>query len=446
MSDRVGQQLGNYHLVQLLGRGGFAEVYLGEHRRLGTRAAIKVLYTKVTNAEEGEFLNEARTIAHLEHPNIVRILDFDVQDGTPFLVMGYAPHGTLRNRHPKGTRLSLTTTIGYVKQTALALQYAHDKNIIHRDIKPENILLGRYDELLLSDFGIALLAQSSRLQSTQEVVGTAYYMAPEQLQGKPRFASDQYALAVVAYEWLSGERLFHGSFIEIYSQHLSVPAPSLREKVPTIPAEINQIILTALAKDPTQRFSSVKAFATAFEQAGQMQSSFPIPTLEQKLAQQELTSESSPLVTGTDIAPLSKSFALADRATILKKPNEGALPKRGRGISRRTAIFGLVTVVLVGGGTWVILSERPVVTQAILLFKYNDYPGIVYAVAWSPDGKRIASGSSDNTVQVWNAVDGSSPYIYNGHSNAVYTVAWSRDSKGIASSSYDSTVQIWQAP
>src|SRR5207253_11229950 len=155
---------------------------------------------------------EARTIAHLEHPHIVRILDFGIEGKTPFLVMSYAPNGTLRQRHPKGAVLPMMTIVSYVKQIADALQYAHDEKLIHRDIKPENMLIGRRNEVLLSDFGIALLAQSSRLQSTQEVVGTAFYMSPEQLQGKPRFASDQYSLGIVAYEWLCGTRPFQGTF------------------------------------------------------------------------------------------------------------------------------------------------------------------------------------------------------------------------------------------
>ncbi len=185
----------------MLGRGGFAEVYLGEHVRLKTQAALKVLHTRLSDKDEESFLLEAQTIARLEHPHIVRVLDFDVQEGIPFLVMSYAQGGSLRQRHPKGTILPLPTIVDYMKQVTNALQYAHDEKFIHRDLKPENMLLGRHQEVLLSDFGIALLAQTSRLQSTQEVVGTAYYMAPEQFQGKPRLASDQYALGVIIYEW-----------------------------------------------------------------------------------------------------------------------------------------------------------------------------------------------------------------------------------------------------
>ncbi len=138
MADRVGQQLGNYRLSRLLGKGGFAEVYLGEHVYLKTPAAIKLLQTKVANEEDLQaFLKEAQTIAQLVHPHIVRVLDFGVDGETPFLVMDYAVGGTLRQRHPRGTQLPLTTIVSYIKQVAEALQYAHEEKFVHRDVKAE---------------------------------------------------------------------------------------------------------------------------------------------------------------------------------------------------------------------------------------------------------------------------------------------------------------------
>jgi serine/threonine protein kinase len=119
MADRVGQQLGNYRLIRLLGRGGFAEVYLGEHIRLKTQSAIKVLRTQLSDNDVEGFLNEAQTIAHLEHPHIVRVFDFDVIEGVPFLFMSYAPNGTLRQRHPKGTRLPPETIVEIATQQVL---------------------------------------------------------------------------------------------------------------------------------------------------------------------------------------------------------------------------------------------------------------------------------------------------------------------------------------
>ena len=276
MPELVGQQLGNYRLTHFLGSGGYAEVYLGEHIRLNSQAAIKVLRARLVSSEEVEiFQNEGRIIAGLIHPHIVRVFDFDVEKDIPFMVMDYALNGNLRKRHPKGTRINLATVLPYVKQVAEALQYAHDRHFIHRDIKPENMLLGRNNEVLLSDFGTALVVQSTGYQSTlQEVVGTVTYMAPEQFQGKARPASDQYALAVVVYEWLSGEQPFRGTSTEIAMQHSINPPPPLREKVPTIAPQVEQVIMKALSKDYHQRYPRVRDFAEALEQASQVDMSF----------------------------------------------------------------------------------------------------------------------------------------------------------------------------
>src|SRR6266436_4324491 len=273
MADRVGQQLGNYRLVHLLGRGNFSEVYLGKHIHLNTLAAIKVLYAQLANHGMEGFLTEARTIARLRHPHIIQVLDFGVEAQTPFLVMDYAPGGNLRQRHPKGTLLPLDTVLTYVMQVAQALQYAHQEKLIHRDIKPENMLLGRDNELLLSDFGLAIIAPSSRQEQAEDRSGTMAYMSPEQLQGKPRPASDQYALGVVVYEWLCGNRPFHGSPIKIAMQQLSMPPASLREQAPELPAAVEEVVLRALATEPRLRFACVQDFANALQQAAQQAAS-----------------------------------------------------------------------------------------------------------------------------------------------------------------------------
>lgn len=269
MANRVGQQLGNYHLVQLLGEGGFADVYLGEHMHLGTQAAIKVLRTRLAQPDIEQFHKEARTSASLDHPHIIRVLDYGVDDALPFLVMSYAPNGTLRKRHPRGVRLPLNMVVSYITDIASALAYTHARKLIHRDIKPENLLVGRNGEILLSDFGIALVAQSTHTQGSYDIAGTVAYMAPEQLQSHPRPASDQYSLAIVVYEWLSGDRPFSGSFMELVAKHNFVPPPPLSEQVPNIPPEVERVVMTALAKDPQQRFATITAFATALAQASQ---------------------------------------------------------------------------------------------------------------------------------------------------------------------------------
>jgi tetratricopeptide (TPR) repeat protein len=261
----TGQQLGNYRLISLLGAGGFAEVYLGRHIYLNTQAAIKVMSAQLTNADIEQFRIEASNLAQLMHPNIVRVLDFGLERRTPFIVMDYAPNGNLRQRYPRGVPLPPTTILPYVKQIASALQYAHESQLIHRDIKPENMLLGRNEQALLSDFGLAVMAQSSRDLTTREIAGTIAYMAPEQLQGKPRRASDQYSLGVVIYEWLSGDRLFSGTTVEIVTQHISAPPPPLRARVSTISPSVEQVVCKALEKDAQKRFASVQEFAQEFE-------------------------------------------------------------------------------------------------------------------------------------------------------------------------------------
>src|SRR5207247_9585083 len=271
VTNRLGQQFGNYRLVSLLGQGGYAEVYLGQHVRLNQQAAIKVLHAHLSGVEAEHFQQEAQTIATLVHPGIVRVFEYDVQDGVPFLVMDYAPNGSLRQRYPKGSLVPLPVIVSSVKQVAAALQYAHEQKFIHRDVKPENMLVGRHQEVLLSDFGIATIAHStsSLSASAEGTSGTLAYMAPEQIEGHSRPASDQYALGLVVYEWLCGERPFEGSVSELIAQHLSMPPPPLRERMPDIPAEVEQVVLQALAKDPKARFASVAAFASALEQASQ---------------------------------------------------------------------------------------------------------------------------------------------------------------------------------
>ena len=267
--DRLGQQMGEYRLLHMLGQGAFGAVYLAEHVHDGSQAAVKLLQVRLTHIEDFKaFLNEARTI-RLRHPHIVPLLDFGLNgENQPFLVMEYAAGGTLRDRHAKGSRLPLPTIVSYAQQVASALQYAHERRVIHRDVKPENMLVRADGTLLLSDFGIATVAHSSHSVNLQQGIGgTLPYMAPEQIQGKPRPSSDQYTLAIVVYEWIAGQRPFQGTAVEIAMQHAMTVPPPLLELVPTLPKNVEQVVLKALAKDPKERFGSIKQFAQALQAA-----------------------------------------------------------------------------------------------------------------------------------------------------------------------------------
>jgi len=375
VADRVGQQFGNYRLVSLLGQGGYAEVYLGQHVRLSLQAAIKVLHAYLSGSEAEHFQQEAETIAKLTHPSIVRVLDFDVQEGVPFLVMDYAPNGSLRWRYPKGSVVPPPQIVSSVKQVAAALQYAHEQKFIHRDVKPENMLISRHEEVLLSDFGLVALAHSSASLSTQEAVGTLTYMAPEQIEGHPRAASDQYALGVVVYEWLCGSRPFEGSATEVMVQQLTMPPPPLHEKVATIPLGIEQVVLRALAKEPKERFASVRDFAVALEDASQHASSStalipgeqltPDVPADAAVATVSVPNEASLALVASSASPetppnpdtppglagnaaLTATTPVAEEVPLLPRP---ARPQRWRSIAGLPAalLIGLVVLVVAAG-------------------------------------------------------------------------------------------------
>src|SRR5258708_5177053 len=218
MIDLVGHQLGNYRVLRLLGRGGFANVYLGEQVHLKNNAALKVVRAAFTEEQSAALLQEARILVSLRHPHIVRVRDFAVEAGTAYLVLEYAPGGTLRTLCPRGTRLPLATMLRVVKQVVSALQYAHDQGLIHRDVKPENLLLGPQGEILLSDF------------------------CPPPFQGTP---------------------------VTVAMQQLSPPPPALRPQLPDLSPAVDEVVLRALAIEPEQRFACVHDLGTALERAVQ---------------------------------------------------------------------------------------------------------------------------------------------------------------------------------
>ncbi len=440
MADRLGQHLGNYRLVSLLGQGGSASVYLGQHVRFNQQAAIKVLHAHLSSIEAEHFHQEAETIAQLSHPSIIRVLDFDVQDGVPFLVIDYAPMGSLRQRYPKGSLVPLPIIVSSVKQVGEALQYAHEQKFIHRDVKPENMLLGRRQEVLLSDFGIATIAHntSSINVGADGTSGTLAYMAPEQIEGHPRPASDQYALGVVVYEWLCGERPFEGSVSEVMAQHLSVPPLPLHARMPEIPLEIEQVVLRALSKDPKARFASVIDYSKALEQASQralsstakypdeqvnakgydtvlvepgrsklqtestLSADLPVGTIEPTIYPGSSTppKHNKPHYGATAETP-HQGQLIAPTASVVSPPLEPTMPvkPKARRVSRTTAglLIGLVVVIIAGG----ILGSLSLLTHFGVLGTHsgNNASTIVSGGTWTQGygdpSSLIPNGSSD---------------------------------------------------
>ena len=282
-----GQQLSHYQLVRLLKSGGMGEVYLAVDTLLHRQVAIKVIHTDTLRYAETDvakdaarlFLREAQAIAQLDQTNILPLYDSGEQrvDGTAlmYMVMPYRQAGSLADW--KRTRfgeqlLPLAAVERIVRQAAFALQHAHDRHIIHQDVKPSNFLVhGDADHpsrlhLQLADFGVARFTMMT--SESQVIRGTPTYMAPEQWDGHPVPATDQYALAVMAYELLTGSPPFVGNgYQQLWHQHSHLPPTPPSMLNPTVPQELDAVFLRALEKNPERRFSSVSAFAHAFQRA-----------------------------------------------------------------------------------------------------------------------------------------------------------------------------------
>lgn len=280
-------QNGRYRLLRLIGQGAMGQVYLAQDRRIDRQVAIKVILSGMLPYPGDEaaqdairlFHREAQTIARLNHPHILPLFDFDEgsSDGsTPmYMVMPYCPEGSfadwLQQRRERGL-LAPRVVVQLVIQAADALQYAHDHGVIHRDVKPANFLIHSNrnapdcPDLLLADFGVAKLSAAAT-RSGPNIRGTPIYMSPEQWSGAPVPATDQYALAIMAYDLLTGRTPFQGSGTEVMYQHLTAQPEPPRAFNPQLPPAVDAVILRALAKDPSQRFPSISDFARALQQA-----------------------------------------------------------------------------------------------------------------------------------------------------------------------------------
>ena len=270
MDQRIGTQLGNYWIVEVIARGAYGLVYRAEHVHLGHSVAIKFLHAYLhTPQQQASFRQEAQTLAKLRHPHIVRLHDFGI-DESPYLVSEYAPGGSLRDHLAQQAPqpLPLRAARPILAHIGHALAYIHSQGIIHRDLKPENILFDRDGRALLADFGLAKVKRTVSASSAASLVGlgTPPYMAPEQFQGKgePLPQSDQYALGCIAYELLTGQLPFTADNIGAYGfQHLYALPEPLRLHNPMLSPRIEHAVLTALAKHPAERYATVEAFLVA---------------------------------------------------------------------------------------------------------------------------------------------------------------------------------------
>ena len=263
---------GQYAVEREIGRGGMGIVYLARDLKLDRLVAIKTLPPHLAgNSDVRErFLREARTAAHLSHPNIVPIHRADEIGGQVFFVMGYVDGDSLAQRIQATGRPPFAETVAQLRDVALALGYAHARGVVHRDVKAENILIDRATgRAVVTDFGIARLAESKQLTATGQVLGTVHYMSPEQVTGEAMDGrSDVYAVGVVAFLALSGRFPFDSETPSaILVSHVTRSAPRLLEVAPDVPPRLAAAVDRCLAKSPADRFDSCGALAEALAAA-----------------------------------------------------------------------------------------------------------------------------------------------------------------------------------
>jgi hypothetical protein len=269
MSDLLGQAVGGYRLTDRLGQGAMAQVYRGLAPD-GRPVAVKILYPNLTGDEGflARFRREAAAAGQLDHPHIVKVLDYGSEGELHYLVMelvdGPSLQAALRSRRQP---LAPTEAVALIAPLAEALDYAHQHGVIHRDIKPSNILLagGQLDAPVLSDFGVARMVDATVATQAGAMLGTPAYMAPEQGEGQPGDErSDVYALGVILYELLTGQPPFQAdSPYALILRHIHTPPPSPRSLRPDLPPALEGAVLRALEKDPAARYPSAGAFAQA---------------------------------------------------------------------------------------------------------------------------------------------------------------------------------------
>lgn len=275
---------GRYEVLERVGSGGMADVYLASDRLLGRRVAVKVLHHRFAEDQEfvERFKREASSAAGLSHPNVVSIFDRGAWDGTFYIAMEYLPGRTLKQLLREGGPLTPASAIDVVLQVLRAARFAHRRGVIHRDLKPHNVILDEEGRAKVTDFGIAR-AGASDMTLTGSIMGTAQYLSPEQAQGHlVTEASDLYAVGVMLYELLVGKVPFEGeTAVTIALQHISRPAPPPSAANPAVPPALDAIVLRMLEKDPAARYASTGDAIAALEA---VRSNLPEPQGEHVLA------------------------------------------------------------------------------------------------------------------------------------------------------------------
>jgi serine/threonine protein kinase len=388
----IGETLnGRYRLDEKLGQGGMATVYKATDPNLRRVVAIKLIHPHLSENPDfvRRFEEEAAAVAQLRHPNIVQVHDFSHDDDLYYIVFEFVPGESLQARHQRylsdEREVPLDETVAIIAKVADALDYAHKRNLVHRDVKPANVMINIHKEPILMDFGIVKIAGGTQHTATGAVLGTARYMAPEQIRGeKVDSRTDIYSLGAMLYELVSGRPPFDSdSAMTVMMMHVSDPLPDVRQFRPNLPLDLVAIIDKALAKKPSERYQTAAEMAVALRAANLDAAPIVAPPIaplpEQTFVETPSVAAAAPVAalsaadTFIDRAPQAGSGAVAESPPLPpppKTPPPTAPPSPGKSnrlpmIIGAVALFVLLVVLgitvgpsLFGGG-----DDNGVVTE-----------------------------------------------------------------------------------
>jgi serine/threonine-protein kinase len=365
---------GEYVVGKMLGRGGMAVVYLAEETRLGRKVALKVLPPELTFGHGVDrFLREAKTAATLDHPNIIPIYRIASGGKLFWYAMKFLEGRSLEDVLRERGTFTVEETIEILEQVADALDYAHDHQVIHRDIKPANVMLDSRDRVIITDFGIAKALSEGALTASGSVIGTPYFMSPEQGMGKPvAGAADQYSVAVMAFRMLAGHIPFDGdSAIDILHKHCMMEPPRLEDSNPELPPHVCDAVDKALSKKAPDRFPNIRSFVKAlkdpnFKAPRQSASTVVLTADEIKKATSGPVQKYSGKAAAAAAAAKSAAITAANAAdkTVVASPAPSAKPGAPRPSaapepkSKMPIFAGIGLVIVAAGGYFAFLGGK----------------------------------------------------------------------------------------
>ncbi|MDX5476256.1 MAG: Stk1 family PASTA domain-containing Ser/Thr kinase [Bacillaceae bacterium] len=347
----IGKRLnGRYKILEAIGSGGMATVYLAHDMILARDVAVKVLRLDFSNDEEfiRRFRREAQSATSLDHPNIVSIYDIGEEDDIYFIVMEHVSGKTLKQYIQNSPVISMEKIVSIMKQLTSAIAHAHENGIIHRDIKPQNILIDHYGNIKVTDFGIAMALSSTTITQTNSLLGSVHYLSPEQARGGlATKKSDIYALGIVMFELLTGTLPFSGeSAVSIALKHLQSDTPSPRKWNRDIPQSLENVVLRSMAKDAFHRYDSVEEMhddiTTALNPDRFNESKFVVPTDDEE------ATKAIPIIKGIGEVPLTENTINKVTPTPVQKEEKEKKPKKKRAKKFFIIISAILLLLLAG--------------------------------------------------------------------------------------------------